>query len=265
MPIDAPHKRAPRLQELRFQYQPVVALDETAPGGTWFEALVRWNLTDGTILGPLAVLPYWLGPTRRHAFTTFTVQQAALTLSRHANARLSINLSPDQLVHPGTVQALAALRPQVRERLVIELTEQRIADIRGYWRALEAIREVCGMIVLDDVSFDDMASRYRPGAPVDGVKLDRDLLPALLGRERHDAALALLERARERFGVIVAEGIEDPVALDALATLGISHVQGFGIGAPAPRLDAGTGLVANATLALGRAPAAAGTRAGGSG
>lgn len=263
--MDAPHKRAPRLQELRFQYQPVVALDHEAPGGTWFEALVRWNLPDGTILGPLAVLPYWLGPTRRHAFTSYTVQQAALTLSRHAYARLSINLSPDQLVHPGTVQALAALRPQVRERLVIELTEQRIADIRGYWRALEAIHDVCGMIVLDDVSFDDMANRYRPGAPIDGVKLDRDLLPALLGGDRRDAALAVLDHARERFGVIVAEGIEDPVAVDALVTLGISHVQGFGIGAPAPWLDASTRPMANAARAPDHAPAApARTRAGGS-
>lgn len=231
-----PTPRTPRLQDLRFQFQPVVALSDGDGVGTWFEALVRWHLPDGTIQGPPAVLPYWLGPTRRHAFTTFTLHQAARVLAAHPALHLSVNLSPEQLVHPGTVPALRSLRREVRQRLVIELTEQRIHDLHGYWRALEEVRSLCAAIVLDDVSFDDLAWRFRPGAPIDGVKFDRELLPALLGGPRADEAQALLDRVRAHAAVRVAEGVEDPAALARLTASGVSHAQGFGIGAPSAAL-----------------------------
>src|SRR5690606_10345608 len=48
----------PPLHELGFQYQPIVSLGEAEP--LWAEALVRWRLPDGTVRGPLAILPHWL-------------------------------------------------------------------------------------------------------------------------------------------------------------------------------------------------------------
>jgi EAL domain-containing protein (putative c-di-GMP-specific phosphodiesterase class I) len=239
MKYDRIQVRHPRLQDLHYQFQPI----EAAGDGIvhWYEALVRWRLPDGTVRGPLDVLPYWLAPTRSEAFTRFTVTRAAETLLASPGARLSINLSPAQVTQPAAVHALRGLQPELQQRLVVELTEQQIRNLDAYWQGLEGVREHCAAVLLDDVTFDDLDRRCRKGAPIDGIKLDRSLLPALLGGTYHQRALDLVGDALERFGTVVVEGVEDPTARQQLTDLGITHLQGFGIGTPSPSipLDAG--------------------------
>lgn len=221
----------PPLSELRFQYQPIMAL--TGHGvGDWHEALVRWHLPDGTVRGPDEVLPYWLGPNRQASFTLFTLQQAASALLQHPEARLSINLSPSQVTHPAAMQALSDLLPEVRSRLIIELTEQRFRNLNALWTSLVALREHCNLVLLDDVTVDDLHQRVRVGAPVDGIKLDRSLVLLLDDPVQGEDVIRLVEQATERYPIVVAEGIEDPAKQAALRNLGVTHVQGFGIGVP---------------------------------
>lgn len=233
--MNSPHLPHPKLQELAYQYQPIFA----AHGDSeyWFEALVRWKLPDGTIRGPLEILPYWLAPARRENFTRFTIQQAAKVLQEHPDVVVSVNLSPEQIASPTGLEALKGLHPELQQRLIIELTEQQIPNARAYWRALNDLRGECSMVLLDDVTFDDLDMRFRAGAPIDGIKLDRSLLPALLGGTYQQRALDLVEDARDRFAVIVAEGVEDPAVLDTLGELGISHLQGFGLGRPSASIE----------------------------
>jgi EAL domain-containing protein (putative c-di-GMP-specific phosphodiesterase class I) len=242
MKYDPIRVRYPRLQDLQFQFQPI----EAAGDGIvhWYEALVRWRLPDGTVRGPLDVLPYWLAPTRSEAFTRFTVTRAAETLLASPGARLSINLSPAQVTQPAAVHALRGLQPELQQRLVVELTEQQIRNLDAYWQGLEGVRDHCAFVLLDDVTFDDLDHRFRKGAPIDGIKLDRSLLPALLGGTFHQRAVNLVEDALDRFGVVVAEGVEDPTARQQLTELGITHLQGFGIGTPSASIPADAGALA---------------------
>ncbi|MEJ2289300.1 MAG: EAL domain-containing protein [Deinococcales bacterium] len=236
MKYDPNRVRYPRLEDLRYQFQPI----ESAGDGSaaWFEALVRWRLPDGTVRGPLDVLPYWLAPTRSEAFTRFTVAQAAEALRASPGIRLSINLSPAQVTQPAALQALQALNPDLQRRLVVELTEQQIRNRDAYWKGLEGVREHCAQGLLDDITFDDLDHRFRKGAPIDGVKLDRSLMPALLGGTYHQRAVDLVNDARDRFGVVVAEGVEDSTVRNQLKQLGITHLQGFGIATPAASIPA---------------------------
>ncbi len=236
MALETPTPRHPHLTALTYQYQPVLAVRSGYL--PWHEALVRWRLPDGTIRGPLDILPYWLVPVRRATFTRFTLQQAAHTLQLNPRASLSINLSPDQIMDAAAVETLRSLHPSLQERMIIELTEQPIPNAKAYWNALAAIREQCAFVLLDDVTSEDLDHRFRRGAPIDGVKFDRSVLPEMLGGPQQDAALRLLAQARDRFDIIVSEGIEDPTVLGILADLGITHAQGFGVGTPSPDLDA---------------------------
>ncbi|HKI59213.1 MAG TPA: EAL domain-containing protein [Trueperaceae bacterium] len=234
MKYDTPALRYPRLQDLTHQFQPI---ESAATGGAeWHEALVRWRLPDGTVRGPLDVLPFWLSPTRSDTFTRFTVTRAAAALLDAPGSRLSINLSPSQVTQPSALHALRTLKPELQGRLVVELTEQQIHNLDAYWQGLESLRGDCAMVLLDDVTFDDLDLRFRKGAPIDGIKLDRSLLPALLGGTYHQRAVDLVQDARERFDIVVAEGVEDPTARDHLAGLGVTHLQGFGIGRPVARI-----------------------------
>lgn len=226
--------RAPRINELRFQYQPIVSLADGDPG--WAEALVRWHLADGTIRGPLDVLPHWLGATRHPVFTRFSIERAAASLAAHPSARISVNLSPTQITHPTTLQLLEGLLPNIRSRLRIELTEQHFYDTAALWSSLALVRERCEVVLLDDVTLIDIDSRAKDDAPIDGVKLDRSVIQQLEDPARRPIIERFVRSVTERFPIVVAEGIEDRIWCEGLQELGVSHVQGFGIGRPQPDL-----------------------------
>jgi len=226
--------RAPRINELRFQYQPIVSLSHDDLG--WSEALVRWHLADGTIRGPNDVLPHWLAASRQDVFTRFSLERAAATLAAHPSAQISVNLSPVQITHPMTLPVLEGLLPEIRSRLRIELTEQRYYDTATLWSSLTSIRERCGVVLLDDVTVDDIDSRAREGCPVDGVKLDRTVIQGLGDPDRRPGLERFVRAVSERFPIVVAEGVEDISWCDVLSELGVSHAQGFGIGRPKPDL-----------------------------
>lgn len=223
----------PSLADLRFQYQPIAPLRDGVDG--WHEALVRWQLPDGTIRGPLDVLPYWLAPPRQATFTRFTIERAADLLGSADGARLSINLSPRQLTDPSTVALFEDLLPNVRGRLIVELTEQRHRDVAGLRASLEALTGRCQLVLLDDVTVDDLERRSRAGTPVDGIKLDRSVLAALQDPGRSAAIAARVREVATRYPIVVAEGLEERALAAWLDELGVTHVQGFGFGRPAPR------------------------------
>jgi EAL domain-containing protein (putative c-di-GMP-specific phosphodiesterase class I) len=225
----------PRLGELRFMYQPVVSLREDGDG--WSEALVRWHLPDGTVRGPLDVLPHWLAASRQAAFTQYTFAQAAAALAAAPEAHVAVNLSPRQALHPVTLAALDGLLPDVRSRLRVEITEQRVRDATALNSALAAIRERCAAVLLDDVTENDLDLRSRATEGVDGVKLDRSVVGRMFAADDADVVRRFVRAACDRFPIVVAEGIEDAELCDALAVLGVSHVQGFGIARPRVELE----------------------------
>src|SRR5690606_2010975 len=129
-------------------------------------------------------------------------------LATHAGVQISVNLSPTQVTHPSTLPLLEGLLPEIRERLRIELTEQRFYDTAALWSSLEAIRERCGVVLLDDVTVADIDSRAREGCPVDGIKLDRTVVQALGDPDQRAVIERFIAEVTERFPIVVAEGIE---------------------------------------------------------
>jgi EAL domain-containing protein (putative c-di-GMP-specific phosphodiesterase class I) len=220
----------PPLDALRFLYQPVECL--SGRDDAWHEALVRWFLPDGTVQGPDKVLPYWLEPTRQPTFTRFTVQHAAEALRAHPGARLSINLSPRQASHPTALCALEDVLPEVRGRLIVELTEQRYLDIGGLWASLAALGDKLALVLLDDVSVADLERRWQLDAPVDGIKLDRSVLALLRDRDPRPGVAKLVRDASVRFPVVVAEGVEAELDARPPRRHRRDPRQGFGIGRP---------------------------------
>ena len=220
MSPDSRPSRPPALSELRFLFQPVQPL---AGGGAWAEALVRWNLPDGTIRGPLDVLPYWLAPGNVASFTRFTLDQAAAALAAVPTGHVSINLSPVQAMLPDTVRILDDLVPAVRNRLGIEITEQRVRDRRRLASSLPTLHPRCAALLLDDVTPDDLPSWTDVGtlfgSELDGVKIDRSVTWQLFGADSaaRDAAREFVLEASRRFELVVAEGVEDPSMCRSLA------------------------------------------------
>lgn len=243
MSPDGRISRPPALSELRFLFQPVQPL---SGGRAWAEALVRWYLPDGTVRGPLDVLPHWLAPSNVASFTRYTLDQAAYALAGVPTSQVSVNLSPVQVMLPDTMRILDDLVPAVRGRLRIEITEQRLRDRRPIAASLPSLRSRCAAIMLDDVTPDDLPSwtdlETLFGSGLDGVKIDRSVTWQLFGADTAARELAreFVMSARRRFDIVVAEGVEDPSICHALVDLGVTHVQGFGVGRPRRALDGTT-------------------------
>lgn len=193
---------------------------------------MRWHLPDGTVRGPLDVLPHWLAAPRQAAFTHFTLTQAANALATVPEAQVAVNLSPTQALHPVTSSLLDGLLPEVRSRLRIEITEQRVRDMPALGPALVAIRARCAGVLLDDVTPDDFDVRSRALQGVDGVKLDRSVVERIFTSDASDPVHRFVAVACERFPIVVAEGIEELDRCEALRDLGVTHAQGFGIARP---------------------------------
>src|SRR5690606_24733384 len=151
------------------------------------------------------------------------LERAAAALALHPTAQISVNLSPTQVTHPMTLTILEELLPVIRTRLRIELTEQHFFDTAALWDSLTAIRERCGVVLLDDVTVNDIDSRAKDGCPVDGVKLDRSVVMGLGDRDLRQRLVHFVHDVTQRFPIVVAEGVEDPDWCDELRAIGVSH------------------------------------------
>lgn len=231
--MDRPGTTAsPRLHELTFHLQPI--FDQDGRVAVAYEALVRWPRPDGTVVGPDAFLPQLLRGPGAAAFTRYGLVRLATLLSAHPELpAVHLNLSPRQLALPDVERVLTGLGPDVRARLRIELTEQRIPDPGAYGASVSRLAELGVDVWLDDVRPDDLPARLPATARVAGVKLDRTVVGAWLAEPWHDLDASV--RSLTRLGVpVTAEGVEDATLLPRLRELGVRFFQGFGLGTPQP-------------------------------
>lgn len=228
VPQDA---RFPEIKDLVFYFQPIFGIDGVLRS---HEALIRWVTESGSVRGPLDILPYHLHPDRIEAFTSFTISSAAALLrSRTDIPAVSINLSHQQISAWSTVDLLAALPAEIRCRIQVELTEDRITDRDTYLRSVCQLSSLGVPVVLDDVTPLDSEERLVWSLPIRGVKLDRSLLPHLL-RGQDPALNHFVYRLHAQQLQITAEGLGSPLWIPRLREMGIEFFQGFGLGIPAP-------------------------------
>jgi diguanylate cyclase (GGDEF)-like protein len=160
---------------------------------------------------------------------------AALRLlpERPADSRLSVNLSGPLLVDPRT-QALLDAQPTLAG-LILEVTENSLlGDTAGLHAAITKLlsREV--RFAVDDMGAGYSGLRQLTILRPTYLKLDRALIKDIdADPDRAALITALLSYARQTGGYLVAECVETPTELAALAHLGVPLVQGYYLGPPA--------------------------------
>ena len=226
----------PRVQDLFYYYQPILGTDAQP---VIHEALVRWLNPHGIILPPAHYLNRLLygADDTVNAFTAHTIDSAAAALIDHDHIScLSINLSPAQICRHETLAHLATLPQTIRRRLMIEVTEDKLPERETYSLWLGETAALGIDLVLDDVKPDDLPERLLDHLPVEGVKLDRSLLPLLTGPEPDRELVQTVRGLRKLKLSVTAEGVEHVRQLEQLTALGCNRFQGFGLGMPLPGL-----------------------------
>jgi diguanylate cyclase (GGDEF)-like protein len=141
------------------------------------------------------------------------------------NALLFVNISPETLAEPD----LLALRDQMPERVVIEITEQQaVADYAQVQRDLVPWLSRNVRLAIDDAGAGHSSLRHVIELLPDYVKIDRSLISGIDADRNRTALLHSLVTFAHEVGItVVAEGVETVGELEVVRDAGVDLGQGF--------------------------------------
>ena len=240
-------------------YQPIVDLTDGRRMGV--EALARWRHPTMGEIPPAQFIPVAERAAMIAGIGDFVLDRACAEFAGLVDSRdtyLSVNMSPLQLLDPSFAERVLGMLQRHglhAEQLVLEVTENALADESYVVPALRRLRAAGLRIAIDDFGTGYSSLRYLHRLPADIIKIDRSYIKDVGSDERSGRLVETLWQLFSALGLVaVAEGVEDPAQARTLAEMGCPMAQGYLFGRPV-RLEqlGGNELRGNAmTGALGR-------------
>ncbi|MBW0368005.1 sensor domain-containing phosphodiesterase [Ensifer adhaerens] len=238
-------------------YQPKIALDTGRRVG--FEALLRLQKPDGSVIGPAAFSAALDDPALSRRIGSFVMECAVAQAKAWEMAgvdfgHIAINVSSSQFIAlPGgrclVDEILGATRSAglSSRRIQIEVTEGVMLSQQGddIGTQLEALRAAGFIVAFDDFGTGFASLVHLKEFAYDQIKIDGCFVRAMTGsRADHAIVKAIIDMANALGKQVVAEGVETVTELRALQELGCQFGQGFLFGRPnsAPALQFSSGL-----------------------
>jgi predicted signal transduction protein with EAL and GGDEF domain len=225
--------------QVSVHYQPKVALPRREVLGV--EALVRWRHPEFGALHPDEFVPAVEAAGLVDALTEFVLDKALIRirkwLDRQLRIGVAVNLSVRSLADlqfPDRVAAALERHGVPPELLTLELTESGVmADPQRALPVLRALHQQGVVLAVDDFGTGYSSLAYLRQLPVDEVKIDKSFVFGM-GSDLGDLAVvrSIVELGHSLGLVVVAEGVEEDVARDQLASMGCDVAQGYLISRP---------------------------------
>ncbi|MHB2169406.1 EAL domain-containing protein [Alsobacter sp. R-9] len=209
--------------------QPVV--DARTRAVVFREALLRIRSTDGTLLPAAFVVPMVEKLGFMPMLDQRVLELAAAELEADPRLVMSVNVSPTSVVHPewiATLTALAAPRPSLARRLIVELTETCfIHDMETTRIRVAQVKDLGVRVAIDDFGAGHTSFRHLRHLGVDMIKIDGAFVQNV-ARSSDDRFFVrtLLDLARHLGAEVVAEWVNDEAAARLLADWGVHYLQG---------------------------------------
>ncbi len=229
-------QRALGRRELRMVFQPIVSVRDRRPVG--FESLLRWR-RDGAEVSPALFVPLaeeagLMGPISRWVLRQAVREVAQWRAAFGPHLYVSVNLSARDLESPdlpGRIDDELERHALSPAQLALEVTETSVLDRPGLPARLSGLRQRGIRVMLDDFGTGFSTLQSLVELQCDTLKVDRSFVK--LATEGQTAFLeAVVHLARRTGKTVVAEGVEDAVALRRLLTLGADCAQGWAIARP---------------------------------
>ncbi|MBN3728058.1 EAL domain-containing protein [Burkholderia sp. Ac-20379] len=231
-------RRAMAGNQLRLHYQPIV--EATTGRTTAAEALLRWTHPVRGPITPAAFIP--LAEERGHmpALGAWVLVQACRdAISWPDEIRISVNVSPAQVVHPDflntVIYALKVSRLPPR-RLELEITETALLESSARSRAvLGTIRSMGVGIAMDDFGTGYSSLSLLQDFPFSRIKIDRSFVQNIGKKRKSTAIVSAIAGLCQRLDIpVIAEGVETDEQRLALIAERCSEFQGFLFARPVP-------------------------------
>ncbi|CAH2900686.1 MAG: GAF domain/GGDEF domain/EAL domain protein [uncultured Paraburkholderia sp.] len=231
-------------------FQPIIC---TITGRlTSLEALVRWRQQDGRLLAPGEFLPAMEGLRLIGRLDLYMLNCVAAILAQPAHAGwppVHVNCSSYSMTRAefaGDVLALLQQHGVAPSRVRLELTEGAlIAEPEVARQTMQHLIDNGVSVVLDDFGTGFSSLSYVHQYHFSALKVDKSFIVGLTSSPRTRAIVRAIVRMAESLGLgVVAEGVEDAVALAALRDIGATEAQGYYIGRPMPLAELAEALSA---------------------
>jgi diguanylate cyclase (GGDEF)-like protein len=236
--------RALDRRELRLFHQPILDLNSGDVVG--FEALMRWQQADGTIVSPAEFIPIAEDTGTIVPIGSWALLEALTQLRRwiddgvcSPSATMSVNVSPRQLADTNfpAIVSEALTRSGVSPQLLwLEVTESvMISEPELALATLRRLRSLGVRVALDDFGTGYSSLSLLQKFPLQRIKIDRAFVHGVADNPNDRSLVRTIVAMGRSLGLdMVAEGVESVHQLQVLSDLGCSKAQGFLISHPVP-------------------------------
>lgn len=219
--------------------QPIVAGDTLE--AHHHEVLLRMHLADGTQVPPGMFIP----PAERYgimpSIDRWVLRKSFQWMEEHAEfkPRLAINLSGASLgdsLFPEFVTQLFDDYKVSGSQVCFEITETTaIANLTQALVLINLLKTLDCSFALDDFGSGLSSFGYLKSLPVDYLKIDGSFVRDMVEDPVDHAMVQAIHQVGLVMGIeSIAEYVEDDSVIEACRKLGISFLQGYGVGKPAP-------------------------------
>lgn len=234
-------RQALEKDEFVLHYQPQVHSKTGKVVGV--EALVRWQLPDGTMRSPLKFITLAEETGLIIPLGKLVLQKACQYAKewhdKGVPIRVSVNLSPRQFQTEDIVETVAALLETYKlppHLLELEVTESMtMTNVERSKRLLQAFRKLGVTISIDDFGTGHSSLSYLKDYPIHKLKIDRSFIKDIHEDVRTKQITAAIIALGQHIGLeIVAEGVEKEEQLAFLREHNCSYIQGYYFSKPLP-------------------------------
>jgi diguanylate cyclase len=236
--------RALDRRELKLFHQPIIDLETADVVG--FEALMRWQHGDGTVISPAEFIPIAEETGTIVSIGAWALLEALTQLRTWiddgvcaSSATMSVNVSPRQLADgnfPGIVQEALTRSGMSPHQLWVEVTESTmISDPEVALATLRRLRAIGVRIALDDFGTGYSSLSLLQRFPLQRLKIDRAFIHGVADNTNDRSLVKTIIAMGRALGLdLVAEGVESIRQLQTLHELGCLKAQGYLISHPVP-------------------------------
>lgn len=219
-------------------YQPI--LSSKTLEVAQLEALIRWRHPSKCYIHPNQFIPAAERTGAIVKIGKWALETACREiLAKSPNVEVAVNTSAVEFMASDVSQSVERALEETGlypRRLTIELTETvLLSHSEQLLRQLHRIRDMGVKISVDDFGSGYSSLAYVHTLPIDSIKLDRSFIQYLNSSNRSRLVIdGVLRIARDLKLATVAEGIETKCEADIMRNKGVTYVQGYYFGRPAP-------------------------------